>query len=298
MLTAGHVVASTGDELRITLADGRNVTGKALGRDMDRDAALVQITEPGEYAHVEMAAPESVERGEWVVALGHPGGFDIQRGAPLRAGRLWDADTKAYFRSDCTVSGGDSGGPLFDLDGKVVGIHSSISQDVAENRHVPIGVFAEDMERLKKGDRWGKLSKLMPDMKDFDDAHGTEEPGDEAQPEAPRRRNRARPQQQREEVPAPAPAAPAKGQVYLGVQLETLSNSGGVLVVEVTEGSPAEKSGLQLEDIITQVNGQKTTENADVVSTVRASKPGDKLKFTVTRKGAEQEVEVTLGQAP
>jgi len=273
-----------------TLPGGREVKGKALGRDMDRDAALAQITEPGEYPFVEMAASESVEEGEWVLALGHPGGYDPQRGAPLRIGRLWENDSKAYYRSDCTVSGGDSGGPLFDLEGRLIGIHSSISQNLSENRHVPIGVFAKDMERLKKGDVWGRLSKLMPGMKEPEE---TDEPKPRSGPEGKNRRNsRTEPELE------PEAAAPTRNKVYLGVQLEALENGSGVQVVEVADGSPAAKAGVELEDVIVKVDGAAVTGNKDIVAKVQAAKAGDKLKLTVKRGSAEKELEVTLAPAP
>jgi serine protease Do len=289
VLTAGHVLAATGAELLITLPGGREVKGKSLGRDMDRDAALAQITEPGDYPFVEMAPSESVKEGEWVLALGHPGGYDPQRPAPLRIGRLWENDSKAYYRSDCTVSGGDSGGPLFDLDGRVIGIHSSISQNLSENRHVPIGVFATDMERLKKGDVWGRLSKLMPGMKDPEET------------DEPKSRNKAQDNNRpRRNLPLEpeAPAAPTRNKVYLGVQLEALNDGAGVQVVEVADGSPAAKAGVELEDIIIKVDGAEVTENRDIVTKVQGAKAGDKLKLTVKRGSAQKELEVTLAPAP
>lgn len=300
VLTAGHVLAATGQELTITLPGGREVKGKSLGRNMNRDAALAQITEPGDYPFVDMASADSIEVGEWVLALGHPGGYDPQRGAPLRVGRLWESDNKAYFRSDCTVSGGDSGGPLFDLEGRVVGIHSSISQNLSENRHVPIGVFAKDMERMKQGDVWGRLSNLMPGMKeprelderkpDMDRSDWLKDRGEDRS-EPKRRESRNEPNLE------PDSTAPAKSNVYLGVKLEAVDNDGGVQVVEVADGSPAAKAGLELEDTITKIDGAPVTENADVVSKVRAAKAGDKLKITVKRGNAEKQLEVTLESA-
>lgn len=279
ILTAGHVLAATGEELTITLPGGREVRGKSLGRDMNRDAALAQITEPGEYPFAEMAPADSVEEGEWVLALGHPGGYDPFRGAPLRVGRLWESDSKSYYRSDCTVSGGDSGGPLFDLDGRVIGIHSSISQNLSENRHVPIGVFAGVMERLKNGEVWGKLSTLMPGMKDPEET-------DEPKP-APRK-----PRPDGPSAPEPQ-SAPTRSKVYLGVQLDTIEGL-GVQVTAVADGSPAAKAGVELEDIITKIDGAPLKESDDIVSKVQSAKPGDKLKLTVKRGSSEKELEVTL----
>ena len=300
VLTAGHVLAATGQELMITLPGGREVKGKSLGRNMNRDAALAQITEPGEYPFVEMAPGDSASAGEWVLALGHPGGYDAQRGAPMRVGRLWENDSKAYFRSDCTVSGGDSGGPLFDLEGRVVGIHSSISQNLSENRHVPIGVFAKDMDRMKQGEVWGKLSNLMPGMRDPEESGEPEPRGN--RPDRPENRGEdrsepGRPESRREPKVEPE-GAPAKSKVYLGVQLEALDNNSGVQVVEVADGSPAAKAGVELEDIIIKVDGEAVTGNADIVSKVRDAKAGDKLKLTVKRGSAEKQLEVTLAPAP
>ena len=300
VLTAGHVLAATGQELLITLPGGREVKGKSLGRDMNRDAALAQITEPGDYPFVDMAPGDSVESGEWVLALGHPGGYDAQRGAPLRVGRVWENDTKAYFRSDCTVSGGDSGGPLFDLEGRVVGIHSSISQNLSENRHVPIGVFADDMERLKQGDVWGRLSKLMPGMKEpeeSDDPKPRANRPDRQKSRGEDRSERPMPESRKEPQREPESSAPTRSKVFLGVQLESLDNNQGVQVVEVADGSPASKGGLELEDVITKVDGAAVTENGDVVSRVRAAKPGDKLKLNVKRGSAEKQLEVVLEAA-
>ena len=63
--------------------------------------------------------------------------------------------------SDCTLVGGDSGGPLFDLDGKVIGIHSSIGGGLRENRHVPMDTYTDDWEDLLGGKLWGSQAEMM-----------------------------------------------------------------------------------------------------------------------------------------
>ncbi|MES2709677.1 MAG: trypsin-like peptidase domain-containing protein [Verrucomicrobiota bacterium] len=301
VLTAGHVLQATGQDLIITLPGGKEVKGKSLGRDMNRDAALAQITEPGDYSFAEMADPSTIEKGEWVLALGHPGGYDQQRGAPLRVGRLWDVDNKTFYRSDCTVSGGDSGGPLFDLDGKVIGIHSSISQNLSENRHVPIGVFEKDMERLKKSEVWGKLSNIMPGIRDEEENSDEEDKNPDQAQDGNRPKPRAKaPWLKPKNEPRTEPeehAAPTAGRAYMGATLQ-LTDEGTLRIDEIADGSPAEKAGLQLEDIVTKADGREVNGIADIVSRVQAAKPGDTLKLTVRRKGAEKEVDVKLAPAP
>jgi serine protease Do len=66
------------------------------------------------------------------------------------------------MQTDCTLMAGDSGGPVFDMHGRVVGIHSRISDAVTENYHVPINVFLENWARLARGDSWGRDATPRP----------------------------------------------------------------------------------------------------------------------------------------
>jgi serine protease Do len=87
--------------------------------------------------------------GDWVLALGHPGGFDLRRSLVVRLGRIIQTDSGA-LQTDCTISPGDSGGPLFDMHGRVIGIHSAISTSMADNFHVAVTAFYESWDRLVK----------------------------------------------------------------------------------------------------------------------------------------------------
>jgi serine protease Do len=92
-----------------------------------------------------------------LVALGHSTGFDPARTPPVRFGRLMSDGPGNYFTSDCTLIGGDSGGPLFDLKGKLVGINSSIGWSWKNNNHAGVDGFREDWDRLLAGETWGAL---------------------------------------------------------------------------------------------------------------------------------------------
>ena len=87
-----------------------------------------------------------------MLALGHPGGFDLRRSLVVRLGRIirW---MPGALQTDCTISPGDSGGPLFDMHGRVIGIHSAISTSMAENFHVAVTAFYEGWDLLAKGAR-------------------------------------------------------------------------------------------------------------------------------------------------
>lgn len=164
ILTAAHVTSSMPGEIVVIFPDGTRKTGVALGADYDRDAAMVQINEPGKYPFVEVGQSKNLKRNQWTVALGHSGGFDPMRKPPVRLGRV--LSNRDFIVSDTAVIGGDSGGPLFDVQGRVIGIHSNIGMTLMENRHVPIEIFHKKWKSLKSGKmsgaRFDKAQKDKP----------------------------------------------------------------------------------------------------------------------------------------
>jgi serine protease Do len=154
VLTAAHVIGAPGRKVTLTLSDGRELRGKTLGVNRESDAGLIQITDKGDWPHAELADLATLHAGDWVLALGHPGGYQKDRPAVLRFGRiLLRADH--VLQTDCTLVGGDSGGPLFDMDGQVVGIHSRIGRSTNWNFHVPVTAFQKDWKRLVASEAFG-----------------------------------------------------------------------------------------------------------------------------------------------
>jgi len=158
ILTAAHVTQATGNNLTIIFPDGRRVKGTSLGANRTTDAGMAKITDPGEWPFVEMGNSDLLNLGDWVIAMGHPGGYSFERQPPVRLGRIWRRDLDGALFTSCPLIGGDSGGPLFDLEGRVVGIHSSIHGSVAMNRHVAIDTLRFDWEKLIKDQTWGKVT--------------------------------------------------------------------------------------------------------------------------------------------
>jgi serine protease Do len=158
VLTAAHVAGQPNRDCTFTLADGREVKGKTLGLFRTQDAGLMKITDPGDYPHAELGNSSQLKEGQWCIAMGHPGGYQSDRGAVLRLGRVLSLANDA-ITTNCTLVGGDSGGPLFDMDGKVIGINSRIQELLISNLHVPVNAFHERdaWNRLVKGDVWGHM---------------------------------------------------------------------------------------------------------------------------------------------
>ncbi len=150
ILTAAHVAEKPGRELIIVLDDGSRTRGTTLGLDKTTDAALMQLKDHSKkwpYVKVSREVAKALP-GLWCIALGHPGGFDAKRGVVLRVGRVIK-QTANSLQTDCVLMGGDSGGPLFNLRGEVIGIHSQIWEDRDHNMHVSMAPFFRSWEDMK-----------------------------------------------------------------------------------------------------------------------------------------------------
>ncbi len=154
ILTAAHVAGRPNRRALVFLSDGQVAHGITLGMNPELDSGMIRITDPGPWPAVPMGKSGAVREGQWVLATGHPGGYDQSRPPVLRFGRVFRAEEAAIV-TDCTLVGGDSGGPLFNLDGEVVGIHSRIGKNLTVNLHVPIDIYRRSWQRYLSGETWG-----------------------------------------------------------------------------------------------------------------------------------------------
>ncbi len=164
LLTAAHVIGRAGRRITLILEDGTTVRGRSLGLCHRLDSGLAKITDDppeGGWPYAEMGNSEWLARGQWVLSTGHPGGYERGRRPVVRIGRVISA-RPTVLRSDCTLVGGDSGGPLFDMQGRVVGIHSRIGGSLSSNMHVPVDLYSDTWERMDRGETWGEEDDDSP----------------------------------------------------------------------------------------------------------------------------------------
>ncbi|MDY3554551.1 S1C family serine protease [Gemmata sp. JC717] len=180
VLTAAHVIReyaaggkgqmegralpfTAGKSIKVMLADGKRVNAKTLGINEGLDSGMVQITDKGpnngKWPFLPIAKSGGLQKGLWVVSLGHPNGPKDGRSPVARLGRL-QGSTKNVLRTDCTLVGGDSGGPLFDLNGNVIGIHSRIGLPISQNIHVQADQFKNEWDQLVAGEWVDKPASL------------------------------------------------------------------------------------------------------------------------------------------
>ena len=111
------------------------------------------------FDYLDVGVSEGLQEGQWVMAVGHPGGLDKKRGMVVRVGRVINQNDTS-LRTDCTLVGGDSGGPLVDMEGNVVAIHSRIGSRIQDNIHVPVDVFSDTWDKLTSGFKIGEQGRL------------------------------------------------------------------------------------------------------------------------------------------
>ncbi len=151
VMTAAHVSTGVGKDVTVIMPDGTELKAETLGLMAEVDAALVQITEKSPdgkpFPTVEINRTGDTKLGDWIFSLGHSGGFNKDRGAVARLGRLVRV-ANTTIQTDGTLIGGDSGGPLFDMKGRLIGIHSRVGPQLPVNMHVPVSVFFESWDRM------------------------------------------------------------------------------------------------------------------------------------------------------
>ncbi len=158
VLTVAHVGMRAGRRVRVTFPDGRRVWGMTLGNDRGVDAGLIKLTGDGPFPHAKMGTSKDLKAGQWCIALGYPVLFERGKAPAVRIGRVLNhRDTTVI--TDCTIMGGDSGGPLFDVDGNVIGISSRCDDRLTVNIHVPVDCFQDTWDRLATSEDFNSRSR-------------------------------------------------------------------------------------------------------------------------------------------
>lgn len=246
VLTAAHVAMRPGTKATLIMPDGRQVRATTLGMNRGVDAGLIKI-DPGQnndepWPHATLGKSAGLSPGMWCVACGHPGGYDDSRGIVTRVGRILHIEPTKMV-TDCALIGGDSGGPLFDLSGHLIAIHSRIGNDVSDNLHIPIDRYNASWDRLASGESWGYLEGFRP---------------------------------------------------VLGVS--GMPNLEVARIAEVSKGSPAEKAGIQPDDVITQFGKVTITNFQSLTAAVADTMPGERAEIWLTRQGRHHRLKVEIGR--
>lgn len=161
ILTNAHVVAES-DEVTVRLTDKRDYRAKVIGADLRTDVALIKIDAP-KLPAVRVGDPNKLEVGEWVAAIGAPFGFEnsVTSGIVSAKSRTLPEETYVPFiQTDVALNPGNSGGPLFNMQGEVIGINSQIYSQTGGymglSFAIPIDIAMEIAQQLRTA---GKVTR-------------------------------------------------------------------------------------------------------------------------------------------
>jgi serine protease Do len=265
IITNDHV-AGNATKISVTLTSGETVEAKLIGSDPVSDIALLKIDKKG-LSYAKFGNSDNAIIGEWVIALGNPFGlFEINDKPTVTVGVISalnmkvqaDANRvyKEMIQTDASINAGNSGGPLINVDGDVIGVNTIIYTG-SQFSQGSIGVgFSISANRVKK--ILGELKSNGKINRNYNVGFRIQGIDDQI----------------------------AK---YLG-----LKSKDGVVVTQVQRGSDADNAGLKPEDVITEVNGVKVRNEQDVVLEVNDLRAGDALKLQIIRSGSEKEIVFTL----
>jgi serine protease Do len=157
ILTNNHVVDHA-DVVTVRLQDRRTLTARVIGTDPTYDIAVLKIDAGGSLPAVSLGDSRSLKPGQWVLAIGSPFGFDytVTQGIVSAVGRnlgQQDQPYTSFIQTDVPINRGNSGGPLFDLQGRVVGVNSQIYSNTGDymgvSFSIPIDVAMNAVQQIK-----------------------------------------------------------------------------------------------------------------------------------------------------
>jgi serine protease Do len=266
ILTNDHV-AGNAKEITVTITSGKQFKAELVGTDLVSDISLLKI-DGKNFSFLPLGNSDDVIVGEWVIALGNPFGlFDINDKPTVTVGVVSNTGMKleaqggrvyrGMIQTDAAINSGNSGGPLINATGEVIGVNSVIY--TPNQGSIGLG-FAIPINRVKG--IVGQLKKNGKIERDF----------------------------------------------WTGLEIQavdrriaryfSLERIEGVIVSDVKRGSPAERAGFRVRDIILEANGEKINDEASLVTIVDDARTGDIVAMRVLRDGKTITIQLRLEKRP
>ncbi|MBN2327704.1 MAG: Do family serine endopeptidase [Candidatus Omnitrophica bacterium] len=269
VLTNNHVVNGA-DSITVTLDDGRNVEADmdSVKSDPGSDLAIFKLKENGDYPYAKLGDSDSLQVGDWVLAIGSPFGLNqtVTEGIVSAKGRT-SSDVqiggeefyvKDYIQTSAAINPGNSGGPLINLNGEIIGVNNAI-QTAGALGNIGIG-FAIPSNLAKS---------VIDSLKEFGEV----------------RRGYVG-----------VYLKPLESDDIAKWYKQEFGIDQGVFVESVIPDSPAEEAGLKEGDVIILFDGEKVTSPGQMINMVTTLSPGTKVELTIIRKGKRMTKNLTLAQ--
>jgi putative serine protease PepD len=250
IVTNQHVVDGA-NSISVKFWNGATYKATLVGSDASTDLAVLQVDAPSSVLHpLSLGDSGKVSVGDGVVAIGSPFGLaeTVTSGIVSALHRSMTAPNNFTIndsiQTDAAINHGNSGGPLLDMHGRVIGVNAQIESDSGGNDGVGFAIPSNTVRSI--------VAQLI-----------------------------------------------SSGNVqhaYLGVAVEAASN--GVRIAQVRSGTPAERAGLHVGDVVTAIDGKKVSTTAQLQGAIDAKQPGDTVTLTYRRNGKTHTAKVTLANRP
>jgi Do/DeqQ family serine protease len=261
IVTNNHVAEKAG-ELGVTLQDGRTYTARLIGGDPTTDIALIKI-EGEDLPFLPFGDSDALRLGEWVLAIGTPYSLQstVTAGIVSAKGRNLNAiennmRLESFIQTDAAVNPGNSGGALVNAKGELVGINTLIQSPTGSYTGYSFAIPASIVK------------KVAADLREYGVVQ----------------------------------------RALLGIEYEPIDNAflermgretgiterGGIYVAGVSEGGAAEAAGVEVGDVLTEIDGVAIPDAATLSEQIARYRPGDKVKITIKRAGTVKHFDITL----
>ncbi|MFN3596576.1 MAG: trypsin-like peptidase domain-containing protein [Rubricoccaceae bacterium] len=261
IVTNNHVIEGA-DDITVTLFDGRRLPATVVGTDAFSDLAVLRV-EGNDFPYLRFGDAASLRVGEWVLAFGSPLSPDLSNtvtsGIVSGLGRRQGGGISNYIQTDAAVNPGNSGGPLVNLRGEIVGINSAIATRTGGFQGISFAIPVDIVQNT--------VEQLI--------ASGTVERGYLGIAFTPISPALAR-----------SLGAPVSGAVVNEIQEDAQGRR------------PAAEAGVRVDDVITAIDGVPLQDPGAIISAISNRRPGDTVELTLNRGGREQTARVRLGTRP
>ena len=259
VVTNNHVIENS-DEIDVILSDGTTIPAKLIGRDTDVDLALLKIDAKAPLQAVPFANSDEAQVGEWVMAIGNPFGLGGTVTAGIISARNRDISAGSFddfIQTDAAINRGNSGGPLFNLRGEVVGINTAIYSPGDSGGSVGVG-FSLPANLAKS---------VIAQLKQY----GATKRGTLG-----------------------ATIRPVDQQI---AESYGLKRPEGGLITAILKGGAAEAAGLKVGDLVTSFNNQEIKESRDLSRIIGVAQVGAQISVRYLRQGKSLTTTVKLTAA-
>jgi serine protease Do len=262
IVTNNHVVKNA-KSVSVTLDDGTTLPAKIIGHDARSDLAVLRVSANHRLPYINLGDSDAAQPGSWVIAVGNPFGLGgtVTAGIVSARGRdIGEGPYDSFIQIDAPINQGNSGGPLFTQDGRVVGVNTAIYSPSGGSVGIGFAIPSNTVKAVV-----AQLEKTGHVTRGFIG------------------------------VNAQAVNAAMGAALHLP---QSSSDDRGALIASVEADSPASHAGVQPGDVIVAVNGHHIGNPRDLAITISQIPPGNTASLAILRDGGSKTLDVSVGTLP